>query len=590
MGVVSILEFACVVEAALDHSASAAEAPKALGDNDILEIVAEPWVDQVGPADPRFSDLLPPIPVATVFEMLDLLTGSPEINTAAVKQLAEAIPELRRRLGEIEATLLEDQLSSLLQVLSRFDGERLRALIDRFGWGGKRPITLEEAGGRLGVTRERLRQLQEKVSNRLKAISFPVYLPALDKALNVLVEVSPLRADAAAQLLAARGISRGAFHPECVIAAAIACGRKPPVQLQTLKGRTIVAAAEIPFADAILRIAYRQAHASGASNISEVVAELAADRVAVDEIEVRHVLREFSEAEFLEGDWFCHRPTNPERDRLRNTTRRMLAVAAPIELGLLREGLRREYRYRGNRGVNGWTLLVPPRSVLLAYYKAHPEFTVDNGEQIKSVTPLDYRVELALNDFILVDVLRSSPACVMDRASIAKECARRSMNMNTFSLYLSYSPVIVRLGMDVWSLRGVRVDPAAVEAVRQANALRVHEKRVVDHGWTADGRLWLGGRIPAAHEAAAMMVNIPGAIRHYVSGREFEARDEDGLLHGAIRVSDEGSSWGFSRFLRQRGADEGDVLVIEFDLAKNVAALRLGDDEVLEDLVQRPDV
>jgi hypothetical protein len=198
--------------------------------------------------------------------------------------------------------------------------------------------------------------------------------------------------------------------------------------------------------------------------------------------------------------------------------------------------------------------------------------------------PLDYRVELALNDSILVDVLRSSPASVMDRASLAEECARRSMNMNTFNIYLSYSPVIVQLGMDVWSLRGVRVDPTEVEAVRQANALRVREKRIVDHGWTADGRLWLGARIPAAHEAAAMIVNMPGTIRHYVAGREFEARDEDGILHGAICVNNEGSSWGFSRFLRQRGADEGDILVIEFDLANNVAALRLGDDEVLEEL------
>jgi hypothetical protein len=584
MGVVSILEFTCMVEAALDRSMNAAEAPPALAHNDILEIVAEPWADQVGPADPRFSDLLPPIPVATVFEMLDALTGSPEIDTGAVAQLAQAIPELRRRLREIEATSLEDQLSSFLQVLSRFEGERLHAVIDRFGWGGKRPITLEEAGERLGVTRERMRQLQEKVTNRLQAISFAVYMPALDKALDVLGEASPLRPDAAARLLAARGISKGEFRPECVIAAAVACGRKPPVQLQTVKGRTIVAATAIPFADAVLRKAYRQAHASGASNIGEVIAELAAEKLAVDEKAVRYVLREFSEVEFLEEDWFCHRPANPERDRLRNVTRKMLAVTAPIELSVLREGLRREYRYRGNRGVDGWTLLVPPRSVLLAYYKTHPEFTVEDRELIKSASPLDYRVELALNDSILVDVLRSSPACVMDRASLAQECARRSMNMNTFNIYLSYSPVIVRLGMEVWSLRGVRVDPAAVEAVRQANALRFREKRIVDHGWTADGLLWLGARIPAAHEAAAMIVSVPGAIRHYVAGREFEARDEDGIPHGAIRVSEEGSSWGFSRFLRQRGADKGDVLVVEFDLARNVATLRLGDDEVLEEL------
>ena len=81
-----------------------------------------------------------------------------------------------------------------------------------------------------------------------------------------------------------------------------------------------------------------------------------------------------------------------------------------------------------------------------------------------------------------------------------------------------------------------------------------------------------------------MIVTIPGAIRHYVAGREFEARDDDRIVHGYIRVNDEGGSWGFGRFLRQRGADQGDILVIEFDLPKNIAVLRLGDDEVLEEL------
>jgi hypothetical protein len=129
------------------------------------------------------------------------------------------------------------------------------------------------------------------------------------------------------------------------------------------------------------------------------------------------------------------------------------------------------------------------RSVLQAYYEAHPEFIVEDGEMVKPVEPLDYRAELALNEAILVDVLRSSPACVLDRASVATECIRRSMNVNTFSIYLSYSPVVVHLGKDVWSLRGVRVDPAAVEAVREANALREKEKRV--HQRASSG--WLRG-------------------------------------------------------------------------------------------------
>jgi hypothetical protein len=585
MGLVSILEFACTIEAILEQSVTGEpDTAPSPTDDELVGIIAEPWADQVGAADPRFSDLLPPAPQATVLEIIDALTSGPESDAKALSQLSQAVPELRKRLDEITTLPLEGQLGEFFRALSGFEGERLSALIDRFGWGGKPPITLEEAGERLNITRERVRQLQEKVSNRLGAISFPAFMPALDESLRVLAEASPLGVDSAGALLKQKGISAVEFHPECVIAAAIACGRKPPIQLQTVKKKTIVAAAAIQDADAILRVAYRQAHASGASNVSEVVAEMTANKITVDESAVRHMLREFSEVQFLEGGWFCHRPPNPERDRLRNVTRKMLSVASPIELGVIREGLRREYRYRGHRGVKTWSLLVPPRSVLRAYYEAHPEFTVEDGEMVKPVEPLDYRVELALNDAILVDVLRSSPACVLDRASVANECIRRSMNVNTLNIYLSYSPVVLHLGKDIWSLRGVRVDPAAVEAVREANALREKEKRVLDHGWTPGGQLWLAARILGAHDAANLVVSVPGAIRHYLSGRRFDAKDEDGIGHGTVRVNDEGMSYGFLPFLRQRGADEGDILIAEFDLTKSMALLRLGDDELLEEM------
>ena len=286
-----------------------------------------------------------------MLEMVDALTSGPDNDAAVLSQLSKVVPELRKRLEQITALPLERQLGEFLSALSRCEGQRLSALADRLGWAGKPPITLEEAGQRLNITRERMRQLQEKVSDRLKAISFPVFMPALDEALRALAEASPLEIASAGALLNQKGISELAFHPQCVIDAAMTCGRTPPIQLQTINRKTIVAATVIQDADTILRVAYRQAHASGASNVGEVLAEMTANRIAVPKGTVRHVLREFSEMQFIEEEWFFHRPTNPERDRLRNVTRKILSVASPIELGVIREGLRREYRYRGHRGL-----------------------------------------------------------------------------------------------------------------------------------------------------------------------------------------------------------------------------------------------
>ena len=77
---------------------------------------------------------------------------------------------------------------------------------------------------------------------------------------------------------------------------------------------------------------------------------------------------------------------------------------------------------------------------------------------------------------------------------------------------------------------------------------------------------------------------MPGAIKRYLAGRQFTLKDDDGIDHGSMRVNDEGSFYGFGSFLRQRGADEGDILIAEFDLNGSTALLRLGDDELLEEI------
>ncbi|MFZ4599390.1 MAG: sigma-70 family RNA polymerase sigma factor, partial [Terrimicrobiaceae bacterium] len=60
---------------------------------------------------------------------------------------------------------LRDEVGDLLDVLD----ERERRIIDsRFGLDGKKPKTLEEVGVKFGVTRERIRQLQNIALGKLR--------------------------------------------------------------------------------------------------------------------------------------------------------------------------------------------------------------------------------------------------------------------------------------------------------------------------------------------------------------------------------------------------------------------------------------
>ena len=200
------------------------------------------------------------------------------------------------------------------------------------------------------------------------------------------------------------------------------------------------------------------------------------------------------------------------------------------------------------------------------------------------MTPLDYRIELSATEQILVDVIRSSPTWVLDCSSYALRCINRGMNQHTFSVYLTYSAVTAHVSTDIWTLRGLQVDPAAVEALRAANAEQPREKRVLDYGWTPEGRLWVGVRLPDLRSVASFIFLMPSAMRCLVADGEFSAFSESGLPSGNIRVTEDGQSWGYGSFLERSGADEGDIFIVEFDLSEHTALLRLGDDEDLEKL------
>jgi hypothetical protein len=157
------------------------------------------------------------------------------------------------------------------------------------------------------------------------------------------------------------------------------------------------------------------------------------------------------------------------------------------------------------------------------------------------------------------------------------------MNPNTFSQYLSSSPVIAHLGTDLWSLRGIRVDPASVEVLRQANAARPREKRIIDHGWKVTGDLWFAARLPELQ--SPLVLGVPSAIRRYVAGRSFPATDEQGLSAGTVRLNADGTaSYGYSAFLARCGADQDDILLVAFRLTEGTVTLQLIGDEELEDL------
>lgn len=600
MGPLSVLDFVVTAEEAIDRFEAAereAAAKEELAVDALQDVVGPAWAETIVEDDPRFADMVAgatrstwasdPVRLGEFTEQERTNDMSEVAARTQPEQLAlfttvevQAAVERARELQEMPLDLA---LRGYMEALSGATGPRLEALLMRFGWDGMPPRTLEESAGVAKVTRERMRQIQQRVMK--KKPHDPVFLPAIDRALSVLAEAAPIAAADAAQLLHKQNITTVPFHPASVLAAAEFSGHAPTFSLDAgPNGPTVVTTSALAYANRVVTLAARLAGGSGASNIAEVEAVATATGIDISAEQVRETLVHYSKVRFLTDDWFWTPEAPIDRNRLYNVTRRILSVAHPVAVGTLRDGVRRHFRQRQHG--RPLPLIVPPRAVLLAFYEAHPAFVVTADGQIDSTEPLDYRTLLGDTERTLVEILRSSPSGILPRQELADACAAHGIKPTTFDAYLTYSAIIEHLGTGIWGLRGAPVDPVAVEALRGDSSLRTRARRVVGYGWTADSELWLTWRV-AGNSVHSAVIGIPAAIARYVGGQSFEATaSDDGSAVGTITVSESNNvgaynSWGYSPFLTRRGADDGDVLRVRFDIVTNQATLTLEDEESL---------
>ena len=69
----------------------------------------------------------------------------------------------------VEESLQQDRVAKIQRVLKRLDDRERQIIIGRFGLDHSRePRTLKEVGAELGVTKERIRQIEARALNKLR--------------------------------------------------------------------------------------------------------------------------------------------------------------------------------------------------------------------------------------------------------------------------------------------------------------------------------------------------------------------------------------------------------------------------------------
>ncbi len=117
--------------------------------------------------------------IAQEIGMLPSKVAQLKLSSLLPLSLEEPIDDERRELGDIvkdelavdpfEQLKKKDQYRELSAILDQLDGREKAILTSRFGLDGSAPITLEEIGKRMGVTRERIRQLQKSALLKIRS-------------------------------------------------------------------------------------------------------------------------------------------------------------------------------------------------------------------------------------------------------------------------------------------------------------------------------------------------------------------------------------------------------------------------------------
>jgi RNA polymerase primary sigma factor len=125
--------------------------------------------------DPSVDEIAVEIGVTPerVQELLELVQDPVSLETPigdGDSSVADLIPDPGADQPELETTE-RARSTELLAALAKLQPRQRRVVVERFGLDGVRPRTLEEVGANLGITRERVRQLEARALRELRTVS-----------------------------------------------------------------------------------------------------------------------------------------------------------------------------------------------------------------------------------------------------------------------------------------------------------------------------------------------------------------------------------------------------------------------------------
>jgi DNA-directed RNA polymerase alpha subunit len=420
------------------------------------------------------------------------------------------------------------------------------------GWGGAGPRTLEAVAGEFDVSRERIRQIADRALETLTTRS--VVFDRIKSALRVLRELAPCRERHADEAIRERGLVGPQMRARDVVELADRMGLEHYlVSVGDVERGLLLHRAQAEVAKLTSSRARRMSDHWGAVAVDDL-AEDCSDQLgrSIESGLVRMVLEALSEVEWLDEtrQWFWLGSSS--RNRVVSRVRKMLTVAERLSLGELRDGIARDYRMKG---------FTPPMRVLREICH-RLEICDVNGTLVSRRGTLP-RTTLSPAEQQLVHLLEQHGGC-LGRRALERAAAELGMGSPLLWQRLTYSCVLTKPAPGVFAIRGAELLPAQIDA---ASEIVTPKRRTVDVGWTPSGVPWCAIELSYAAARTGILF-VPAAVRKFVTG-EYDIVLRDGRRAGRLRVRDS-SAWGLQPAIARRGFEEGDIVILEWDVKRHL--------------------
>lgn len=522
-----------------------------------------PNAAQIRCEDPRFGPLMHEVDIEVqtasqlAQRLLDRSQDPPDPTYAA-----EQVRGLIARVQQMPQLTLEQELT---QVFGSTPYERnRRILIGYYGWEDGRQHTLTEIGEQFGITRERIRQVCAKLTKKHKNIK-KTLAPVMDRALEMISARLPCSAATLEAQFAESGLTKIGMPLEGVAIGAGLLDRPVPFKLVKVdQQRLVVHPKQIAATTAVIDLAKKEIYFHGLTRvgrIEQVVSEKFPGHAATQLVkEAIQLIDGFSWLDERRG-WFRLLPI--AKHGLPKAIDKILAVAEEVTVSQMRTAMARNRRL--------WKE-PPPENVLLEYCRQMPDARTE-GNRIISDPPRDWRKSLTGVEAQLVRVL-TEHGPVMERGAMEDLCVEAGMNRFSFHAFVSWSPVIAQFGHSVYGLLGTKVSQKKIdELIAGRRAKRLSHRVLESHGQTEDGKIWLSYHLSKAASTYAV-ITIPAVLKKVIRGR-YQLLGSDGEEIGTLATKD-GRAWGLGAFMRERGAQIGDYVVVTLDPENRSATVELG--------------